>query len=123
MTTSLNLILAAVLGSPPQPRDDDLRARAERLHREAIVLDTHADLTPFLEKDTKPIEIADPGLSGNAYDPKADSLHAAIPGAWVESFPPGPWKFTERHTDGYMDLPRIRQGGLDAEFFAIYMEE
>ena len=27
-----------------------------------------------------------------------------------------------RHTDGYMDLPRIWEGGLDAEFFAIYME-
>ena len=123
MTTLVTMILAAAVWSSSQSPDDELRARAERLHREAIVLDTHADLTPFLEKDTKPIEITDPGLSGDAYDPKADSLHAAIPGPWVESFPPGPWKFTERHSDGYMDLPRIREGGLDAEFFAIYMEE
>lgn len=123
MTTFVTMILAAAVWSSSQSPDDELRARAERLHREAIVLDTHADLTPFIEKDTKPIEITDPGLSGDAYDPTSDPLHAAIPGPWVESFPPGPWKFTERHTDGYMDLPRIRDGGLDAEFFAIYMEE
>ena len=123
MTTSLNLILAAVLGSAPQTRDDDLRARAERLHREAIVLDTHADLTPFIEKDTKPVEIVDPGLAGPAYEPSSDPLHAEITGPWVASIPEGPWKFTERHSDGYMDLPRMREGGLDAEFFAIYMEE
>ena len=43
MTPSLNLILAAVLWSAPQTADDELRARAERLHREALVLDTHAD--------------------------------------------------------------------------------
>ncbi len=33
------------------------------------------------------------------------------------------WQFDERHdaSDGDMDLPRIREGGLDVEFFAIYM--
>ena len=57
MTTLVTMILAAAVWSSSQSPDDELRARAERLHREAIVLDTHADLTPFLEKDTKPIEI------------------------------------------------------------------
>jgi membrane dipeptidase len=121
--TFISIVLAAFFSSSPQTTDDELRARAERLHREAIVLDTHADLTPFIEKDTKPVEITDPSLAGDAYDPKSDSLHAEITGPWVASIPPGPWKFTERHSDGYMDLPRIREGGLDAEFFAIYMEE
>jgi len=121
--TLATLTLAIALSAPAQTTDDELRARAERLHREAIVLDTHADLTPFIEKDTKPVEIADPGLSGPAYDPGSDPLHAEIAGPWVASFPSGPWKFTERHSDGYMDLPRMREGGLDAEFFAIYMEE
>jgi len=33
------------------------------------------------------------------------------------------WHFAERHdaSDGDMDLPRIREGGLDVEFFSIYM--
>ena len=123
MTTLVTMILAAAVWSASQAIDDELRARAERLHREAIVLDTHADLTPFIEKDTKPVEITDPGLAGPAYDPSSDPLHAEITGPWVASIPEGPWKFTERHSDGYMDLPRMREGGLDAEFFAIYMEE
>jgi membrane dipeptidase len=122
MKIPITLILAALVHLTPQT-EDELRTRAERLHREAIVLDTHADLTPFLEKDTKPVEITDPGVAGSAYDPKSDPLHAPIPGPWAASFPPGPWRFTERHEDGYMDLPRMREGGLDAEFFAIYMEE
>jgi membrane dipeptidase len=122
MTLALISLAAALLGSG-QGTDAELRARAERIHREAIVVDTHADLTPFIEKDTKPVEITDRGLAGPAYDPKSDPLHAPIEGSWVASFPPGPWKFTERHQDGYMDLPRMREGGLDAEFFAIYMEE
>jgi membrane dipeptidase len=117
------LFLFALVSSAAQSSDGELRARARRLHREAIVLDTHADLTPFIEKDTKPVEITDPGLAGPAYVPKADPLHAPITGPWAESFPPGPWNFAERHADGYMDLPRMREGGLDAEFFAIYMEE
>jgi membrane dipeptidase len=121
--TVASIPLAIALFAAPQASDEALRARAERIHREAIVVDTHADLTPFLEKDTKPVEITDRGLAGPAYDPKSDPLHAPIEGGWVASFPPGPWKFTERHKDGYMDLPRIREGGLDAEFFAIYMEE
>jgi membrane dipeptidase len=31
------------------------------------------------------------------------------------------WKFTERHSDGSVDLPRMREGGLDGLFFSIYM--
>lgn len=31
------------------------------------------------------------------------------------------WDFDERHADGHMDLPRIRQGGLDVQFWSIYM--
>ncbi len=33
------------------------------------------------------------------------------------------WSFSERHdtTDGDMDLPRIREGGLDVQFWSIYM--
>lgn len=31
------------------------------------------------------------------------------------------WDFTARHETGHMDIPRIREGGLDAIFFSIYM--
>jgi membrane dipeptidase len=31
------------------------------------------------------------------------------------------WRFEERHARGDMDLPRIREGGLDVEFWSIYM--
>lgn len=31
------------------------------------------------------------------------------------------WDFTQRHDDGHMDVPRMRDAGLDAEFFSIYM--
>jgi len=35
------------------------------------------------------------------------------------------WSFGERHSvaDGDMDLPRIREGGLDVQFWSIYMGE
>jgi membrane dipeptidase len=110
------------LAALPQEQDA-LRRRAEALHRDAIVVDTHADLTPFLEKDTRPSSIEDAGMAGPAYDPSKDPLHAPLEDPWTRSFPTGSWRFTDRHRDGYMDLPRMREGGLDAEFFAIYMEE
>ncbi len=117
---SVTLAVAPLCSS--QESDDELRARAARLHQSAIVVDTHTDLTPFIMKDTKPAEITDSGMAGNANFPKDDLLHAPIRSPWMRGFPPGAWSFAERHADGYMDLPRIRQGGLDAEFFAIYME-
>lgn len=66
-------------------------ARVLRLHRDAIVVDTHID-------------------------------------TMSESHPPG-WKFDVRgvpyspeHTDGTsVDLPRMREGGLDGAFFSVYV--
>ncbi len=31
------------------------------------------------------------------------------------------WRFDERHETGHMDLPRIFEGGLDVQFWSIYM--
>ncbi len=101
---------------------DPLRERAHRLHKEIIVLDTHADLTPFFEKETKPVLITDPGMAGPGYDAATDPGQAPIDDPWTRSFPPGPWKFSDRHPDNYMDLAAMKAGGLDAEFFSIYME-
>jgi membrane dipeptidase len=33
------------------------------------------------------------------------------------------WRFAERHDEGHMDLPRMREGGLDAQFWSIYLPE
>jgi membrane dipeptidase len=64
-------------------------ARAARVHKEAIVVDTHIDTTMML------------GREG--------------------------WDFMVRHSpvkgedSNHVDLPRIREGGLGAAFFSIYM--
>jgi membrane dipeptidase len=120
MTTAFGLTSPSSLH-----QDDSLRARARRLHRNAIVVDTHADLTPFIELDTRVPLIGDPGMAGRGYDPAAHAAAQPVlpTDSWNNKFPKGPWRFTDRHTDGYMDLPRMRDGGLDAEFFSIYMEE
>src|SRR5215469_11309326 len=31
------------------------------------------------------------------------------------------WDIAARHTDGNIDIPRMREGGLDALFFSIFM--
>jgi membrane dipeptidase len=56
---------------------------ATALHRDALVIDTHVDTTPWLQ------------------DPE--------------------WRFDERHDEGHVDLPRMREGGLDALFWSIYV--
>ncbi|HKQ72677.1 MAG TPA: dipeptidase [Blastocatellia bacterium] len=68
-----------------QTDDAKLRERAMKLHREAIVVDTHNDVTS---------PITDEGFDLGARD-----------------------------TSGKIqtDIPRMKAGGLDAEFFAIYV--
>lgn len=62
-----------------------LRERAAKLHREAIVIDTHNDIT----------------------SPMAD-----------EGYDLGP---RDKSGKTQTDIPRMKEGGLDAEFFAIYV--
>src|SRR5256885_8871523 len=71
--------LLAADASPP----DDLAGRARRLHREAIVVDTHEDVPYALEE-----KWADVG---------------------------------ERGATPHFDIPRAREGGLTAPFFAVYV--
>jgi membrane dipeptidase len=68
-----------------------MRARAEKLHRESLVVDTHNDITtPMIDE---------------AFDLAMDG---ADPQAKIKT-----------HTD----LRRMKAGGLDAEFFAIYVDK
>ena len=72
-----------------KPAAESSAARAARIHKEAIVVDTHIDTTMML------------GREG--------------------------WDFMVRHQpvkgedSNHVDLPRIKEGGLDAAFFSIYM--
>jgi membrane dipeptidase len=66
------------------------------------------------------------GTSGGDPDAAARALHQAAIVIDTHSdttprFQEEGWRFEERHTAGDMDLPRIREGGLDVEFWSIYM--
>jgi membrane dipeptidase len=77
-------MLAVASGcGPPGEEAGPLFETARRLHREAIVVDTHSDTTPRFQQEG--------------------------------------WFFDERHANGHMDLPRIREGGLDVQFWSIYV--
>jgi membrane dipeptidase len=65
------------------PAGSALRERALRLHRTAIVIDTHSDTTS---------RTLDRGFD-----------------------------IGKRAADGHMDVPRMREGGLAAQFFAVYV--
>jgi membrane dipeptidase len=87
---------AAGLDAQPRPATDDLAARARRIHQEAIVLDTHIDTTQrLMEKDWSFFERHDPPAPGAARG--------------------------EGRRGNHVDYPRMREGGLDAAFFSIYM--
>ena len=81
--------LGAQTAAPAKKAAETAEARAARIHKQAIVVDTHIDTTMMLGR-------------------------------------PG-WDFMVRHAPGpepdesHVDLPRIREGGLDAAFFSIYM--
>jgi membrane dipeptidase len=68
-----------------QTDDARLRERAMKLHREAIVIDTHNDITS---------PMTDEGFDLGARDKSGKTQ---------------------------TDIPRMKEGGLDAEFFAIYV--
>jgi membrane dipeptidase len=77
------LITLALSCGPEGLSENDPGGRAAALHRAGLVVETHADTTPWFE------------------DPE--------------------WRFDERHEEGHIDLPRLREGGVDAVFWAIYM--
>ena len=80
------LTMLALPAAPQQSADDSkLRERAAKLHREAIVIDTHNDITS---------PIADGGYDLGARDTSGKTQ---------------------------TDIPRMKEGGVDAEFFAIYV--
>src|SRR5882724_10348769 len=89
--TTKNSLLSSVsrsdapkLSVPAEPRDEKLWKKALEIHRRAIVIDTHNDVTTPMTND-------DYDLSGT---------------------PPVPYRTS---------LERMKQGGLTAEFFSLYI--
>ena len=81
----LILCASVVRAQTPEPRDERLWQRALQIHRRAIVIDTHNDVTTPMTND-------DFDLSGT---------------------PPTPYRTT---------IARMKQGGLTAEFFSLYVK-
>jgi len=77
--------LLIVISAAAQPRDERLWQRAIQIHRRAIVIDTHNDVTTPMTND-------DYDLSGT---------------------PPTPYRTS---------IARMKQGGLTAEFFSLYVK-
>ena len=95
MTRTVTLLLAistiALNGQSPAKKApaESPAARASRIHKQAIVVDTHIDTTQKLGREGWDfMALHEPGRG-------ADSSH--------------------------VDFPRMREGGLDAAFFSIYM--
>jgi membrane dipeptidase len=88
LLVTVSVALNAQAPAKKKPAESSV-ARAARVHKEAIVVDTHIDTTMMLGQ-------------------------------------PG-WDFMVRHEakrgedSNHVDLPRAREGGLDAAFFSIYM--
>ena len=83
----LSIVSLGAQAPAKKPAAESAEARAARIHKQALVVDTHIDTTMMLGKDG--------------------------------------WDFMVRHQpqpgENHVDLPRIREGGLDAAFFSIYM--
>jgi membrane dipeptidase len=79
------VLLVCVVSACARAPVEDAEAHALRVHRDAIVVDTHADTTPRFQ------------------DPNFD--------------------FAARHakSDVRIDLPRAREGGLDVQFWSIWV--
>lgn len=82
----------------------DKETRAVRLHKEAIVVDGHCDTLQW--------------LSPSRFIDKIVARHAPQFASRME-----PIKLGEKNLDSCVDLPRLMEGGVDCQIFAIYVEE
>ena len=66
----LLLLLSATIGAArPSPKAEDLHARAMRIHRSAIVVDTHEDV-PYELEDKGWIELSTRNTTGHVVIPR-----------------------------------------------------
>jgi membrane dipeptidase len=78
------LFVASIGAAAASSKGEDLHARALRIHRSAIVVDTHEDV---------PYRLEDKG--------------------WID--------LSVRNRTGHVDIPRLKEGGMTAPFFAAYV--
>jgi len=102
MKTFAVILLAAVSLSAQAPAKrkaaiETPAARAARIHKEAIVVDTHIDTTQML------------GREGWDFMARHEAPST------------GSGQAGRNEGASHVDLPRAREGGLDAAFFSIYM--
>jgi membrane dipeptidase len=106
----LGALLAVLLAAVPwAAAAQDLEARARALHRDAIVVDGHNDL-PMLLLDHG----FDLGMDGAASGTTSPWPWFFLP--WLPGRPAG----EDLRTD--TDLARMTRGGLDAQFFSIWVD-
>lgn len=103
----------AIAGALRSGAEDDaaLRRRAEALHRDALVVDGHNDVTTFLVDYDY-----DLGMDGGGADKRDATLY------WVRSLA---WLLPEATAADLRmdtDLRRLRSGGVDAQFFSIFVD-
>ena len=93
------------------PKDEVLRAHALERHHDAIVVDGHNDVA------TRILDFGfNLGMNGNESGDRSTFLYEGGPFTWLPNPPYGENVATD------MDLARIREGGLDAQFFAIWVD-
>ncbi|MBW2236396.1 MAG: dipeptidase [Deltaproteobacteria bacterium] len=103
------LLAVLVVALPWAAAAQDLEARARALHRDAIVVDGHNDV-PMLLLDLG----FDLGMDGAAPDTTSPWPWFFL--SWLPGRPAG----EELRTD--TDLARMERGGLDAQFFSIWVD-
>ncbi len=89
--------------------DTELGRRAAEIHQESIVVDGHNDLTSFWIVD-RGFDLA---MDGDEDRDRSAWLHWMLP--WLPGAPMGPQIATQ------LDLPRAEAGGLDAQFFSVWV--
>jgi len=103
---------AFAAGVPLGARADDaesLQQRADALHRDAIVIDGHNDITSIAIPDFG----FDLGMDGAEPSDRSGWVYWEIP--WL------PCRPDATHLRTQMDLARARKGGLDAQFFSVWV--
>ncbi len=107
------IVLGLLLKPAPPvltPEEEVLRTRALELHKNAIVVDGHSDLSTYI------LDFGfDLGMDGDEPDDRSPFIYAFIL-PWLPNPPYG----EEVRTN--TDLARAREGGLDVPFFSVWPE-
>jgi membrane dipeptidase len=105
--------LCALLTAAPISASDnsDLRERAERVHRDAVVVDGHNDITSLI-LDYQ----FDLAMDGSDPDKRDATLYWIPAIRWLLP------RLDATHLRTDTDVRRLRAGGIDAEFFSIFVD-